>query len=262
MASNIYILAHKCKEHNESKIKIEKTKAPYRNFVLTDYTISGGIKEYEKKLLLLRDSISDKYPAISLSLQEHIDKYNNDPIIHLSAIETITDCIIALEAPNIDGYKKVFISYASEDEKIVRRFINDILIVACGLSPDDIFCTINHSDIRTGDEFRNAIVKNMKLCDFIICLISNNYQKSEVCANELGAAWAMEGKRILPFKFPNVSFGQLGFLNIVKQVADITDIEKLTELYQELASFYNLQQNWLNFNRTAKDFIDFVNSKY
>jgi len=258
MASNIYILAQECKEHNESEIKIEKIIVPYKNYVLTDYTVSGEIKEYLKKLLLLRDSILDKYPTISLSLQKHIDKYDKDPIIHLSAIETITDCIIALEAPNAGGHK-IFISYASEDEAIVRSFINEFLIVSCGLSPNDIFCTINHSDIRTGEEFRNAIIKNMKLSDFIICLISDSYQKSEVCANELGAAWAMEGKRVLPFKFPNISFNQLGFLNIVKQVADITDIEKLTELYQELASFYNLQQNWVNFNRTTKDFIDFVN---
>ena len=70
-------------------------------------------------------------------------------------------------------------------------------MLGCKFERTDIFCTLDHSAIHTGEDFRNEIVKNMKGCDFILCMISENYKRSEVCTNEMGAAWAMDGKRIL-----------------------------------------------------------------
>ena len=99
----------------------------------------------------------------------------------------------------------------------------------------------------------------MKKCDFIICMISDNYRKSEVCQNELGAAWTMEGKRVLPFKFPNLGFSEIGFLNVVKQAANITDKSKLDELYDELCQRYDLPQDWRNYNMLKDEFVELVN---
>lgn len=134
-------------------------------------------------------------------------------------------------------------------------------MLGCRFSRDDIFCTLDHTVIRTGEDFRNGIVKSMKACDFILCIISENYKKSEVCANEMGAAWAMEGKRVLPFKLPNISFEEIGFLNVVKQGADITDKSKLDELYTELCRYYDIETDWINYNQRTSDFIQLVNSK-
>lgn len=57
----------------------------------------------------------------------------------------------------------------------------------------------------------------MKACGYILLFISKNYNLSDVCKNEMGAAWALSGKRILPFVFPDIEFKQMGFLNVVKQ---------------------------------------------
>lgn len=92
-----------------------------------------------------------------------------------------------------------------------------------------------------------------------MCFISNNYKQSEVCQNEMGAAWVFNDKRVLPFKFPDIKFNEIGFLNKVKQSADITDGTKLDELYEELCDNYNLQQDWKNFNRRKEEFIKLVN---
>ena len=127
---------------------------------------------------------------------------------------------------------------------------------------EDIFCTLDHTAIRTGEDFRNVIIDNMTVCDDIICLISENYRKSEVCQNELGAAWALKGKHILPIKFPRLSFNEVGFLNVVKQVADITDKSKLDELYEELTTFYKLQVDWKNYNKHKEDFVKFVGGNH
>ena len=157
--------------------------------------------------------------------------------------------------------RKIFISHSSEDEVIINAFVEKILRLGCGFKRTDIFCTLDHTAIRTGDDFRNEIIKNMKDCDYILCMISDNYRKSEVCQNEMGAAWAMEGKRILPFKFPNVKFTEIGFLNVVKQAADITDKSKLDELYEEFCISYNVQTDWKNYNNQKEEFVKLV-SKY
>ena len=75
----------------------------------------------------------------------------------------------------------------------------------------------------------------------------------------MGAAWSLEGKRVIPFKFPNLSFNEIGFLNVVKQAADITDKAKLDELYKELCEFYNIKQEWISFNQRTTDFFKTVN---
>mgnify|MGYP002624828314 FL=1 len=171
----------------------------------------------------------------------------------------ILDSLYTTENQKHKEGKKIFISHASADESIVKAFTKEILLLGCGFSSQDIFCTLDHTAIRTGDDFRNRIVESMKGCDFVFCLISENYRQSEVCQNEMGAAWALDGKRVLPFKFPNIKFTELGFLNVVKQAADITDNSKLDELYIELCEYYDLQQDWINFNQRKADFINVVN---
>ena len=174
-------------------------------------------------------------------------------------IRTTINILSILYPLQEQGGYKIFISHSSDDETIVNAFIKDILIVGCGFRRTEIFCTLDHTVIRTGDDFRNEIIENMKRCDYILCMISDNYRKSEVCQNELGAAWAMTGKRVLPFKFPNINFKEIGFLNVVKQTADLTDKSKLDELYDELCRFYDLPQDWRNFNQQKDDFIKVVN---
>lgn len=177
----------------------------------------------------------------------------------LKAAIKVIDSLYSDKSLNARVGRKIFISHASDDETIVKAFIKEILMLGCRFSTQDIFCTLDNTAIRTGDDFRDIIVDNMKSCDYVICIISENYRKSEVCQNEMGAAWAMENKRVLPFKFPNLSFKEIGFLNVVKQAADITDESKLDELYVELCKYYDLQQDLINFNQRKADFINVVN---
>lgn len=161
---------------------------------------------------------------------------------------------------NSNNGKKFFISHSSSDKEIVNAFIKEILMLGCGFKYDDIFCTLDTTSIRTGDFFRDEIVKNMRECDYILLFISDNYNQSDVCKNEMGAAWALD-KRTLPFVLPGISFSQMGFLNVVKQGALVTDKSKLDELYNEVCSFYEIKQDWINFNKSKDSFIDFINER-
>ena len=255
MNKSIYQIAVECKSFSDIHVKYyQKIQASNAWFFVT-----GANKSFERLLLSLCDAIKDKYPYIAEKLKEHVLQYNQSPVIHQSAIDVLVNYVINQEKP-YDSEKKIFISHSSDDEVIVNAFIKDILMVGCGMRRSDIFCTLDHTVIRTGDDFRNEIIENMKRCDYVICMISDNYRRSEVCQNELGAAWAMEGKRILPFKFPNLNFREIGFLNVVKQAADISDRSKLDELYNELCQFYDLPQDWINYNKQKDAFVELVNS--
>lgn len=155
--------------------------------------------------------------------------------------------------------RKLFISHSSLDKDIVKEFIKEILKIGCGFKDSDIFCTLDPTVIRTGDDFREKIVENMKECDFILLFISENYIKSEICQNEMGAAWALENKRVLPFVLPNTTFSQMGFLNVVKQGASITEKRKLDEFYNEVCDYYTMPSDWPGFNKAKEDFIEIIN---
>jgi hypothetical protein len=254
MNKSIYQIAIECKEYSDSYIK-------YFNQIRASqawYHVVGANHQFENLLLSLCDVASRKYPYIAASLKEHVQKYDQLSVGHQCVIDELVNYLINMEK-HCGSDKKIFISHSSDDETIVNAFIKDILIVGCGFRRTEIFCTLDHTVIRTGDDFRNEIIENMKRCDYILCMISDNYRKSEVCQNELGAAWAMTGKRVLPFKFPNINFKEIGFLNVVKQTADLTDKSKLDELYDELCRFYDLPQDWRNFNQQKDDFIKVVN---
>ncbi len=154
--------------------------------------------------------------------------------------------------------KKVFISHSSEDKGVVNAFIKDVLKIGIGFKESDLFCTLDSSSIKTGDDFREKIVENMRGADFILMFISKNYNLSEICKNELGAAWTFKNKRILPFVLPHTSFDQMGFLNIVKQGADITDKVKLDEFYKEVCDYYAIEADWPAFNKAKEDFIEYI----
>lgn len=255
MAYKIYNLATECKSISDQEISVTR----YVTNMGVSFSFDGNTLSLEKTLNKLCDAIKEKYPLIFSKLKTHMDEYDSNKVLHQYAIDAILDCLIALEEPDCHRTKKIFVSHASADAAIVNAFVKEILLLGCGFKANDVFCTLDHTTIRTGDDFRNEIIANMKSCDFIICMISENYRASEVCQNEMGAAWALERKRILPFKFPNLSFNEIGFLNVVKQCADITDKSKLDELYKELCEFYDIEQDWMNYNKSTADFIKIVN---
>lgn len=230
--------------------------------------VRGDIKGYESLLNSLKETIKDKYPLIERQLSEVMDKYDSNPYRYQGIIESIVEVIISLELQTkiSDGKvkdathksRKFFISHSSEDRTIVNGFIKEILKIGCGFKDGDIFCTLDPTVIRTGDDFREKIVENMKSCDFILLFISGNYLQSEVCQNEMGAAWAIENKRVLPFVLPNTKFKDMGFLNEVKQGASIADKRKLDEFYNEVCGYYGISSDWPSFNKAKEDFVEII----
>lgn len=207
----------------------------------------------------IKDVEPECFQRLMLEVQD-IKNPRNDclRLRKFGAVNAITSILKNKYIDAKEGKRKIFISHSHSDETIIKGFVKEILKGGCGFKDSDIFCTLDASTIRTGDDFREKIVENMRDCDFILLFISENYNQSEVCKNEMGAAWALENKRILPFTFPGITFEQMGFLNVVKQGASLTDENKLDELYQELCVFYELTPDWRSFNIAKRDFINII----
>ena len=253
---NIYQLALQCKIIAEEKIGITKAIIPRGKFVFTDYTVNGANEEYLGTIEKLCFVLEDKYPTIAAELRFHIERYDDEKIIHLTAMKSIINCILALEKRS--GSKRIFISHSSKDKELIKRFVDWILLLGIGLSEQDIFCTsIEEMGIRNGDDIRQHIKENIQSADFSFLMISKNYKASEICINEMGAVWAVDN-RVRYYLLPDVDFKEIGWLCDVKKADLLCNSVVLDTLEEELTGFYELPYRGTSWSRHRQGFLEYV----
>lgn len=136
----------------------------------------------------------------------------------------------------------IFISHSSKDREIVTSFFENILRLGLDISQQHIFYTSHPaSEIHLGEDIPDELKSALNKMTIFIQYISKNYKKSEVCLNEMGAAWVRLPKnKILILKAPDVTFEDLGFLNIKRLALSINkkeDLLKISESYKHLFNF-------------------------
>ncbi len=82
-------------------------------------------------------------------------------------------------------------SHSSKDDEIAEQL--EACLAEWGF--DD--CFIDHSDIRGGDKWTDALRRAKGACRVVLCLITSNWLASDECFGEFTAAW-YQGKRIIP----------------------------------------------------------------
>jgi hypothetical protein len=140
--------------------------------------------------------------------------------------------------------KKIFISHSYTDRKIADKIINKLLLPNLTIEKKDVFYT---SDRETGIpislNWRNKIKLNIIQCKIYIALITTNFQSSEMCLNELGAAWVLS-KTIYPIILPPVKLDNFSNLISDLQALDISnpiDIRSfLNSLQLDLKKLYDI----------------------
>ena len=151
--------------------------------------------------------------------------------------------------------KKIFISHSSKDKNIVEKFVDHILMLGIGLSSEDIFCTsIEDLAIKNGENIREHIHSNIQSADFSILLISNNYKKSEICLNEMGAVWAYNNNVRL-YLLPESNFDNIGWLCNTKQAEKLFNSITLDSLKIELSQYYSLKDKGSTWSRQREYFL-------
>ena len=108
--------------------------------------------------------------------------------------------------------KRIFISHASKDKELIGKFVDSILLLGMGVDSETIAYTSREdTGVPPGESIPEFIQSNIACADIVLLMISDNYKDSEVCLNEMGAAWALN-KYIIQILLPNTSFNKLGWL--------------------------------------------------
>ena len=151
-------------------------------------------------------------------------------------------------------YHKIFISHSSEDKRLIDEFIDKVLRLTCGFDSSEIIYTSRQSTgAELGESIPTFIKDNLESSSLVVFMISPNYRESEVCLNEMGAAWALE-KNILSILLPNVPFKKLGWLTSFNKAIKIDDSESLDKLVTMLSRKEIDIADW---NRQKESFLSF-----
>ena len=152
----------------------------------------------------------------------------------------------------------VFISHASVDKEVIREFIDNILKNGLGLSDENIVCTsFEWTTVPLGEDITEYIHNKIEKSNVVLTMVSQDYKKSEVCLNEVGAAWALK-KRIISIVLPDSDFKQLGWLFNLDKAIKIDDEDSLNHLQRDLCDCLNLQPKLsLNWKPCVSRFLDY-----
>jgi len=149
--------------------------------------------------------------------------------------------------------ERIFISHSSKDKEIIQAFIDDILIGSLTIKPNDIFCTTTDgTKIRSGVNWRDAIREHLINAKVTFLIITPNYKESEVCLNEMGAAWVLSGQTI-PLIVDPVNYESVGILQEVVQLEKLQDEKSLDRIRDILQDCLEIQATDIKSDRwTAK----------
>lgn len=119
--------------------------------------------------------------------------------------------------------RKIFISHTVKDKEIADAFVDVILHGGLSVPINEIFCVSTEgTKIKSGEDWRDSIKANILSAKINFLLISPNYKESEVCLNEMGAAWVTDAI-VLPLIIEPINYKSVGVIQ------EPTQIEKLLE---------------------------------
>lgn len=156
--------------------------------------------------------------------------------------------------------KRIFISHASKDKDLVSKFVDSIMLLGMGLKSEIIAYTSREdTGVMPGESIPHFIQNNIACADVVLLMISDNYKSSEVCLNEMGAAWALD-KHIIQILLPNTSFDKLGWLESLNKAIKIDcdeSIDSLCEIFSDKLDFGIKPSVW---NRNKSAFLSYCTS--
>ena len=165
---------------------------------------------------------------------------------------------IQLSAPI--SKKRIFISHASKDGELIGKFVDLIFILGMGMDSEIIaFTSREDTGVPARESIPQFIQDNIACADIVLLMISDNYKDSEVCLNEMGAAWALN-KHIIQVLLPNTSFDKLGWLCSLDKALKIDNSESIDGLCEVFTDRLDIGIKPSTWNRNKASFLAFCSS--
>jgi len=132
--------------------------------------------------------------------------------------------------------KTIFISHATKDKEIIDAFVDIILHGALSVPIDKIFCvSTDGTKIKSGADWRDSINDSLLSAKINFLIITPNYKESEVCLNEMGAAWVTSAT-VFPLIIEPINYKTVGVLQEPKQIEKLLDensLDRIRDIVQE-----------------------------
>lgn len=153
--------------------------------------------------------------------------------------------------------KRIFISHASKDNELIGKFVDSILLLGMEIDSEIIAYTSREdTGVPAGESIPQFIQDNIACADIVLLMISDNYKNSEVCLNEMGAAWAIN-KYIIQVMLPNTSFDKLGWLCSLDKALKIDNAESIDGLCEVFTDKLDIGIKPSVWNRNKAAFISY-----
>lgn len=152
---------------------------------------------------------------------------------------------------------KIFISHSSKDIDFVKSFVENILRLGLDIPAERIFCSsIEGQGIKSGKYIPDQLRSEMKHSIIALLFISKDYKASDICLNEIGAAWiCLKKENVIPIILPNVSFIELGILDLYRMGIKITERTSLLKFIQDCKDRLNPNFNLEKIHIKIEDFL-------
>ena len=155
----------------------------------------------------------------------------------------------------------VFVSHASADQQIVSMFVEEVLISGMGLRSEEVFYSSDEdTGVENGKDIPEAIRTGLLEAKVFIMMVSDSYRRSEVCLNEMGAAWIRDDLLRIILLLPGTGFDRMGWLVSLKKGTRLEDSDGLDGIYDQMANVLKFPRRTATWNRHKKAFISSIES--
>lgn len=153
--------------------------------------------------------------------------------------------------------KIVFISHSSLDKEIVTLFIEKILVAGCGLRQEEIMYTSSEDmGVGNGEDIPLAIKQGIQGCQLFLMMVSEHYRSSEVCMNEMGAAWITDTiKKRCTLLLPGVGFDKMGWLLSLSKANKLDEEDGLNHFHDIIVPLLDLPLKTGTWNKYRSEFL-------
>jgi hypothetical protein len=152
---------------------------------------------------------------------------------------------------------KIFISHSSKDIEYVETFVENILRLGLDISSERIFCSsMEGHGVKSGEYIPDRLKEEINKSSLALLFISKNYKSSEICLNEVGAAWAMlEKESVIPMLLPNIGFRDIGFLDLSRLGLKLYEKEGILKLIEDCKEELNPSFNHVRLYKKIEDYL-------
>ena len=169
-----------------------------REFIYKGLRLDVNQKNFFKRLKKTLEEQENKYEVKIFKIRKECYEGKNIIIIDINKgnkIITLEEKVLSMDYKKmqvIEIKRSIFISHSSKDKKY-GEFLVDVLL-KLGLRKEQIkFSSNDEYGIENGN-ILNEIKGYIKQNAYMIYLVSDNYFKSPICLNEMGAAWMLNNE--------------------------------------------------------------------